>query len=384
MAANSGKKTSGKKRLTKEERARKKRNRIILISIEVFVLCLMLIALYVVVLYGKINHETINEDQIVINDGLMEETQEGTDEGLDVDKNDITQNAGLGGHMSGYRNIALFGVDARDKSLGKGNRTDTIIVASINEETKVVKLVSVYRDTYLNLGNDTYNKANGAYAKGGPLQAINMLNMNLDLNITDYITVGWAGVADTIDALGGVDIEVDSAELPHLNNYQVETSKSLGKSYKRVTTTGMQTLDGIQAVSYCRIRYTAGDDFKRAERQREVIQAILDKAKGSSVTTLNTAANTIFEEISTSLTLGEILELLKDVASYSIGETGGFPAEEYRATGTVGAKGSCVMTTNMVDDVLKLHQFLFGDVGTYTPSSQVESIGAKIKSDTGK
>ena len=384
MAANSGKKTSGKKRLTKEERARKKRNRIILISIEIFVLCLMLIALYVVVLYGKINHETINEDQIVINDGLMEETQEGTDEGLDVDKNDITQNAGLGGHMSGYRNIALFGVDARDKSLGKGNRTDTIIVASINEETKVVKLVSVYRDTYLNLGNDTYNKANGAYAKGGPLQAINMLNMNLDLNITDYITVGWAGVADTIDALGGVDIEVDSAELPHLNNYQVETSKSLGKSYKRVTTTGMQTLDGIQAVSYCRIRYTAGDDFKRAERQREVIQAILDKAKGSSVTTLNTAANTIFEEISTSLTLGEILELLKDVASYSIGETGGFPAEEYRATGTVGAKGSCVMTTNMVDDVLKLHQFLFGDVGTYTPSSQVESIGAKIKSDTGK
>lgn len=384
MAANSGKKTSGKKRLTKEERARKKRNRIILISIEVFVLCLMLIALYVVVLYGKINHETINEDQIVINDGLMEETQEGTDEGLDVDKNDITQNAGLGGHMSGYRNIALFGVDARDKSLGKGNRTDTIIVASINEETKVVKLVSVYRDTYLNLGNDTYNKANGAYAKGGPLQAINMLNMNLDLNITDYITVGWAGVADTIDALGGVDIEVDSAELPHLNNYQVETSKSLGKSYKRVTTTGMQTLDGIQAVSYCRIRYTAGDDFKRAERQREVIQAILDKAKGSGVTTLNTAANTIFEEISTSLTLGEILELLKDVASYSIGETGGFPAEEYRATGTVGAKGSCVMTTNMVDDVLKLHQFLFGDVGTYTPSSQVESIGAKIKSDTGK
>lgn len=384
MAANSGKKTSGKKRLTKEERARKKRNRIILISIEIFVLCLMLIALYVVVLYGKINHETINEDQIVINDGLMEETQEGTDEGLNVDKNDITQNAGLGGHMSGYRNIALFGVDARDKSLGKGNRTDTIIVASINEETKVVKLVSVYRDTYLNLGNDTYNKANGAYAKGGPLQAINMLNMNLDLNITDYITVGWAGVADTIDALGGVDIEVDSAELPHLNNYQVETSKSLGKSYKRVTTTGMQTLDGIQAVSYCRIRYTAGDDFKRAERQREVIQAILDKAKGSSVTTLNTAANTIFEEISTSLTLGEILELLKDVASYSIGETGGFPAEEYRATGTVGAKGSCVMTTNMVDDVLKLHQFLFGDVGTYTPSNQVESIGAKIKSDTGK
>lgn len=130
--------------------------------------------------------------------------------------------------MSGYRNVALFGVDARDKSLGKGNRTDTIIVASINETTKEVKLVSVYRDTYLNIGNDSYNKANSAYAKGGPLQAINMLNMNLDLNITDYVTVGWAGVADTIDALGGVEIDVDESEINHLNNYQVETSKSLG------------------------------------------------------------------------------------------------------------------------------------------------------------
>lgn len=386
MAANSGKKTSGKKRLTKEERARKKRNRIILISIEVFVLCLMLIALYVVVLYGKINHETINEDQIVINDGLMEETQEGTDEGLNVDKNDITQNAGLGGHMSGYRNIALFGVDARDKSLGKGNRTDTIIVASINEETKVVKLVSVYRDTYLNLGNDTYNKANGAYAKGGPLQAINMLNMNLDLNITDYITVGWAGVADTIDALGGVDIEVDSAELPHLNNYQVETSKSLGKSYKRVTTTGMQTLDGIQAVSYCRIRYTAGDDYKRAERQREVIQALADKAQAVALknpATLNDIANDVFPSTATSLTLNEILSLLSDIGSYKIVDTTGFPNEQYRATGVVGGKGDCVIPSDLSTNVTLLHEFLFGDTG-YVPSSEVQNYSAKIHSDTGK
>ncbi len=383
MAGNTGKSkkaNTGKKRLTKEERERRKRNRIILIAVEVFVLCLMLIALYVVVLYGKISHETIDEESIVINEGIAPES----DESLNVNKDDITTNVGLGGHMSGYRNIALFGLDARDNSLGKGNRSDTILIASINEESKVVKLVSVYRDTYLNLGNDYYDKANAAYSKGGPLQAINMLNMNLDMNITDYVTVGWAGVADTIDALGGVEIEVDDAEISHLNNYQVETSKSLGKTYKKVTSTGMQTLDGIQAVSYCRIRYTAGDDFKRTERQREVIEAILKKAKSANIATLNKAANTIFEEISTSLTLTEILSLLKDVSSYSIGETGGFPAEQYRTTGTVGAKGSCVMTTNMVEDVLYLHQFLFGDVGDYRPSGEVETIGAKIHSDTGK
>ena len=210
-----------------------------------------------------------------------------------------------------------------------------------------------------------------------------MLNMNLDLNITDYVTVGWAGVADTIDALGGVEIDVDESEISHLNNYQVETSKSLGKSYNKVTSTGLQTLDGIQAVSYCRIRYTAGDDFKRTERQREVIQAILDKAKKANIATLNKAANTIFEEISTSMTFTEITELLTDVASYSIGETDGFPAEQYRATGDVHG-ASCVMSTDLTADVLSLHQFLFGDVGDYQPSSEVQSIAAKVHSDTGK
>ena len=366
MGSTDPKKKTGKKRMTKEERAKKKRNRIILIAVEVFVLLLMLIALYVVVLYGKIHHEDIKDADIVINDGIDGEN--------DINASDIATNEGLGGHMSGYRNVALFGVDARDKSLGKGNRTDTIIVASINETTKEVKLVSVYRDTYLNIGNDSYNKANSAYAKGGPLQAI---------NITDYVTVGWAGVADTIDALGGVEIDVDESEINHLNNYQVETSKSLGKSYNKVTSTGLQTLDGIQAVSYCRIRYTAGDDFKRTERQREVIQAILDKAKKANIATLNKAANTIFEEISTSMTFTEITELLTDVASYSIGETDGFPAEQYRATGDVHG-ASCVMSTDLTADVLSLHQFLFGDVGDYQPSSEVQSIAAKVHSDTGK
>ena len=236
----------------------------------------------------------------------------------------------------------------------------------------------------MNLGNDSYGKANAAYAQGGPLQAINMLNMNLDMNITDYVTVGWAGVADTIDALGGIEIDVDSAEISHLNNYQVETSKSLGKSsFERVTNTGMQTLNGIQAVSYCRIRYTAGDDFKRAERQQEVIQAILDKAKNGNIASLNKAANTIFEEISTSLSFKEVMELLSDVASYSIGATGGFPNEQYRTTGSVGP-ASCVISTNIKEDVVQLHQFMFGSTEGYTPSSQVETISNQVHSRTGR
>ncbi|MBE5880966.1 MAG: LytR family transcriptional regulator [Lachnospiraceae bacterium] len=377
MGNTNTKKTSGKKRLTKAERQKKKRNRIILITVEVFVLFLMLMALYVVSLYGKIEKTDISEDDIVINQGIAPSNDT-------VNKDDIATNEISSGHMDGYRNVALFGVDSRDNSLGKGTRSDTIIIASINEETKEVKLVSVYRDTYLNLGNDSYGKANAAYAQGGPLQAINMLNMNLDMNITDYVTVGWAGVADTIDALGGIEIDVDEAEISHLNNYQVETSKSLGEdSFERVTKTGMQTLNGIQAVSYCRIRYTAGDDFKRAERQQEVIQAILDKAKSGNIATLNKAANTIFEEISTSLTFAEVMDLLADVASYSIGATGGFPNEQYRTTGSVGA-ASCVISTNVTEDVKQLHQFLFGSTEGYAPSSQVETIAAQVKNRTGR
>ncbi|MBO4337845.1 MAG: LCP family protein [Lachnospiraceae bacterium] len=372
------KKTGGSRVLTAEEKSARMRKRIVLIAVEVFFLIMLSIALYVVILYKKIDHENIDESQIVINEGLEQQ-----DVGIADDPNGIVSNEGVSmGSMKGYRNVALFGLDARDKSLGKGNRSDTIIVASINEETKDVKLVSVYRDTYLNLGNDRYGKCNSAYANGGALQAINMLNMNLDLNITDYITVGWAGVADTIDALGGVEIEVDSEEITHLNNYQVETSKSLGKSYTKVSQTGMQTLDGIQAVSYCRIRYTAGDDFKRTERQREVIQAILDKAKKSDFATLNKAANTIFEEISTSLTLTEILDLLKDVSKYSIAATDGFPNEQYRTTGMVKGASS-VMSTDMVNDVKILHEFLFGPGGDYYPSSQVQTIAAKVHADTG-
>ncbi len=369
-------KKKNKKNLTKAEREKRNRNRIVLITVEVFVLFLMLMALYVVSLYGKIEKTDIADEDIVINEGISKQET--------VNKDEITTNEISGGHMDGYRNVALFGVDSRDNSLGKGTRSDTIIVASINETTKEVKLVSVYRDTYLNLGNDSYGKANAAYAQGGPLQAINMLNMNLDLNITDYVTVGWAGVADTIDALGGVEIDVDEAEISHLNNYQVETSKSLGhSSFERVTKTGMQTLNGIQAVSYCRIRYTAGDDFKRAERQQEVIQAILDKAKSGNISALNKAANTIFEEISTSLTLAECMELLGDVANYSIGATGGFPNEQYRTTGNVGP-ASCVISTNISEDVVELHKFLFGSTEGYSPSSQVDAISAQVQNRTGR
>ena len=356
----SGTKSSGKKGSGKKAQARKQRRRIILFIIELIVLIAAVVVLYSVLTATKGGKMEIEEDDIIINE-TVKEAQETT--------------------MKGYRNIALFGVDSTSGALTKDTRSDTIMIASINMDTGECKLVSVYRDTYLNLSNDTYNKCNAAYAKGGPEQAINMLNMNLDMNITDFVTVGFAGLTDTIDALGGVYIDVDDAEISHLNNYQLCIAEDLKRSYTPVTNTGYQLLDGLQATGYCRIRYTAGDDFKRAERQREVLTAVADQAKKAPVTKLTETANNVFSETYTSLDLSEIVDLLGDINNYYISDTSGFPQESNRATGTIGSKGSCVIPLSLEDNVRWLHQYLFDDYN-YEPSAKVKECSDKIYSDT--
>ena len=358
------KKSSSGKKQSKKEQAKKQRRRIILFILEIFVLLIMVIVLYVVMSGSKSGHYDIQESEIIINKEVKEATASKTEE------------------EDGYKNIALFGVDSTTGALTKNTRSDTIMIASINEKTGDCKLVSVYRDTYLNLSNDSYNKCNAAYAKGGPKQAISMLNMNLDMDITDFVTVGFAGLTDTIDALGGVYITVDSSEINHLNNYQLCIAEDLKRSYTPVADTGYQLLDGLQATGYCRIRYTAGDDFRRAERQREVLQAVADQAKkNASPVALGQIANDVFDEVYTSLDLDEIVELLGNVTKYNIVDTSGFPQEEYRATGTIGSKGSCVIPVNLEENVKWLHQFLFDDYN-YTPSATVQECSRQIEADT--
>ena len=281
----------------------------------------------------------------------------------------------------GYRNIALFGVDARDGDLGKGTRSDTIMIASINMDTHEIKLVSVYRDTYLNLGNDSYNKCNGAYAKGGPEQAITMLNMNLDMDITDYVTVGFSGLIEAIDALGGIEIEVTEAEINHLNNYQLCMAEEMGVDYIPVTETGKQTLNGMQATAYCRIRYTKGDDFKRAERQRDVLGAMILKSKDASLSSLKDAVTAVLPSINTSLSVNEIISVLGTVAEYNVVTSEGFPFEKERAPVTVGSKGACIVPTTLEENVIMLHELLYTDE-SYTPSKQVKELSEEIALQT--
>lgn len=280
-----------------------------------------------------------------------------------------------------YRNIALFGVDSREKQLSSGTRTDTIIIASINETTKEVKLVSVFRDTYLNTGDDQYRKANAAYAVGGPEQAINMLNMNLDLDITDYVTIGFLGLMDTVDAVGGIEIDVTESEIEHLNNYQICMSEELGRNYIPITQPGLQTLNGLQATAYCRIRYTAGSDFKRTERQRMVIMQIVEKAKTMPLSDLNKIIDSILPKVSTSLDIEEMIAILPQLAQYEIVNSEGFPFESNRAVGTIGKKGSCVIPDSLDENVILLHELLF-DEKEYVPTDSVKKYSDAILQET--
>ncbi len=368
------------RRPVSKKKKKKSKGKLILFAVEIIVLVIMLFVLYTVLTGTKnVSKIRIEEDKVVMNESVKE-TMKAAEAG-DEEAAKLLE----------YRNIALFGVDSRDGALGKGTRSDTIIVASINQKTGDVKLMSIFRDTYLNLGNDDYNKCNAAYAKGGPEQAINMINMNLDMNVTDYVTIGFDGLIEIIDSLGGVDIEVTKAEISHLNNYQISMvgkssdgktfTATEGKDYIAVKNPGMQTLNGLQATAYCRIRYV-GNDFARTQRQRDVITAISKKAKTADPATLTSIANSVMKNISTSLDIDEILGVLAEISKYNVVDNAGFPFEEYRTTGTV-KKGSCVIPQDLKANVIKAHEFLF-EQKDYTPSAEVLKYSEKVAADTGK
>lgn len=352
-----------------QQREAQRKKRAIILGVEIIVILLMLVVVIMAV-RGEGVFKVLSNDaptRVELNETEIQEKMNET----------VLENETL----KGYRNIALFGVDSTTGALEKGTRSDTIIIASINQDTKKVKLCSVYRDTYLNKGNDKYGKCNAAYANGGPKQAMMMLNMNLDLNITDFVTVGFQGLTDAIDALGGVWIDVDEEEIKHINNYQMCIAENLKRSYTEVTQTGYQLLDGLQATAYCRIRYTKGDDYMRTFRQREVINACLAQAKKANISSLNKTAEAVFPEVYTSLKLEEILAVLAEVGDYEIVADDGLPFEEYRGSWTVGANGSCVIPVNLEENVVALHKFLF-DEQDYQVSEEIKKYSNQIYSDT--
>ncbi len=286
--------------------------------------------------------------------------------------------------MSGYMNIALFGLDStttRTQDLLKGFRSDCIMIASIELSTGDIKLVSVYRDTYLNLSNDTYNKCNAAYAKGGATWAISMLNSSLDMDITNWVSISYSALVKAVDDLGGIYVEVDEEERKHLNNYQISISEIMGVDYTPVKETGTLRLNGIQAAAYCRIRATSGDDFTRTSRQREVLSSLIDQAKQSDLSVLTAAFQDCIGDTYTSMDSEEILDILKNISKYRIVGQDAFPQMDKLALATISGKGSCVVPTDLEQNVIWLHKFLFEDED-YSPSDTVKEYSERIKIDT--
>ncbi len=358
-----------KKPLTKKQKRilQRRRRRRILFGIEIFLLLILIGGVFIYAKLGKMNFTDLDFSKIGVNTGVSD--------------NNV---------MKGYTTIGLIGLDGRDGELKSGARSDTMIIASINNDTKKVKLVSVYRDTYLRIGEDSegngqYNKANAAYAEGGPEQFLSMLNTNLDLNVTDFVSVDFQAVAEAVELLGGIDVELKEEEVVHLNNYCVETSKVTGMDYTPLEEkAGVHHLNGVQTVSYARIRYTSGNDFRRAARQREVIYKIVEKAKNSDIATLSKILDKVFPKVYTSFTKAEILQMGMSMMSYDIEDQTGFPFDHLYGERVKDAMGGLdvVLPVTLESNVIKLHEFLYPE-DSYTPSDEVKAYSQRIVDKSG-
>lgn len=343
------------KKLTKRQIRKKRRKKILIV--EAVVLVVLIVVLAVWAKLGMINWEDLKN---LAGNKLDDKTEK---------------------MLEGYTNIALFGVDNRSNGNYDSGNSDSIMIASINNKTKEVKLVSVYRDTLLDVGDDSYRKCNYAYNHGGAEAAINMLNTNLDLDIENYVAVDFYALVEAVDALGGVEIDVTAQEAQVMNaSYIDPTSQITGIKSSHVSP-GLQTLDGVQAVSYCRIRYTAGDDFKRTERQRTVLTKLAEKANDANLLQLNSLINAVFDDVSTSLKLSQIISLASAMRNYTLVDTTGFPFA--KCTGTYGKRGSLVVPCTLESNVSQLHAYLFG-TEDYKPTKEVRNRSAEVINITGK
>lgn len=340
-------------RAAKKRRAKRRRRAFVLIA-EIFTLFILLGIGYVMNKYDKFQLNLFGEGDILFNEGAKQEH---------------------------YTTVALFGGDSRDGQLQAGTHADTIMIVSIDNDTKEVKIVSIYRDLLTVQTNDEIKKANNAYFKGGPKDAINMLNKNFDLAIEDYVTIDFSAFAEVVDLLGGIEIEVTKEEAAEMNRHIVGTAQSVGSKKTYYMKGGLQTLDGVEAVTYSRIRKNVGGDYARTERQRLVIQKLAEKVKQTDISTLNQIVDEVFSQVSTSFTLKEIISLASGVMQYKLGETSGFPFE--RTDGSIEGIGSVVIPLGVVENVEELHAFLYPKSKDYTVSETVKEVAVKIEKLSG-
>lgn len=295
-----------------------------------------------------------------------------------IPKEDVYINEQVTKDLSSYRNIVLLGIDARQDTFSVGNRSDCIMIISINEETNDVKIISVYRDTYLELNNRGLDKINHAYSYGGAALSMNTLNKNLDLNITEFVAINFDTVRTAVDSVGGVTVKLDKDEVKYINGYIDGLNGQFGTSSPHITEPGTYNLDGVQALAYSRIRYTDGGDYKRTERMREVLMLCFEKAKSMGIGELNDLADTMLPHISTNISKKDIMAILPKITSYHVSTSKGWPYETRGYSGGAWYGVPVDLETN----VKELHKELFSQED-YEPSDTVKEISQKIIDKTG-
>lgn len=371
-----------KKNYKKSRKYKKMRRRKIIFGIEITVLLILSGILFVYAWINrsmdKINQDTLDSSQIQINSEVKANT-------------DLSQ-------MSGTQVIALVGVDARGvegSELAESMNSDTIILCCIDHDKQEIRMVSIMRDTWMNMAKYTdeyyeFDKANSAYNRGGPESMLSMLNTNLDFALTDYVTVNFKALADAIDVLGGLDIEMTNAECVHANNYNREVSEAQGVEYEAIPYdedlgddySEVRHVSGALATSYARIRYGGGDDAKRTSRQRIVINLMVQKLK-QNPTKIPEILDKVMGNVSTSLTKNEILELGMHAVTYTMGTSYAYPFQLCYGENVVNALGEdVVIPVTLEFNVRELHEYLYPGL-SYEPSAAVTEYSDYIARKSG-
>ena len=370
------------KNYKKSRKYKKMRRRKIIFGIEITVLLILSGILFVYAWINrsmdKMNQDTLDSSQIQINSEVKANT-------------DLSQ-------MSGTQVIALVGVDARGvkgSELAESMNSDTIILCCIDHDKQEIRMVSIMRDTWMNMAKYTdeyyeFDKANSAYNRGGPESMLSMLNTNLDFALTDYVTVNFKALADAIDVLGGLDIEMTNAECVHANNYNREVSEAQGVEYEAIPYdedlgddySEVRHVSGALATSYARIRYGGGDDAKRTSRQRIVINLMVQKLK-QNPTKIPEILDKVMGNVSTSLTKNEIPELGMHAVTYTMGTSYAYPFQLCYGENVVNALGEdVVIPVTLEFNVRELHEYLYPGL-SYEPSAAVTEYSDYIARKSG-
>lgn len=298
---------------------------------------------------------------------------------LEVDKSKLGIDPRVARELKNYRNIVLLGIDTRDVKDDKDARSDTIVIASIDKRTNKVRLTSVYRDCCLMQEQRGPDKINHAYFYGGPSGMVAALNRNLDLNIEEFVVVNWGTVANAIDAIGGLDINIKQPEVADLNHYALETARFVNKKGATVPGPGKHHLNGVLVTAYCRIRHSFAGDYTRAERTRTVIKKTLAKVKHMPIASINNLANMVLPMIKTNMSTSDMMGLAISAAKFDIVGSKGWPYAH--KGGNIGGVYYDIPVT-LKTNVIKLHEKLFSQKN-YNPTNKVLEYDKKINAKAG-